>query len=81
LESFACLAARQGAAETAAQLFGAVEVHLAHAAARFDPNWHLEHDELIANARTQLGEATFAALWAAGAAMTLDEAVTLVGTI
>ena len=37
----------------------------------------LEHDHLVASVRTQLGEATFAATWAAGAAMTLDEAVAL----
>lgn len=75
LEAFACLAARQGQAETAARLFGAVEVYLAPTEGQFDPTLRLEHDRLVAIARTQLGEAAFAAAWAAGAAMTLDEAV------
>jgi hypothetical protein len=36
-----------------------------------------EYDYLVASARTQLGEASFAAAWAAGAAMTLNEAAAL----
>jgi hypothetical protein len=48
--------------------------------ARFDPKWQREHTHLVASARTQLGEATFAAAWAAGAAMTLDQAKVLIET-
>jgi hypothetical protein len=44
----------------------------------FDPIWRQEHQQFVATARTELGEAAFAAAWAAGAAMTLDEAVALV---
>jgi tetratricopeptide (TPR) repeat protein len=83
LEAFACLAARQGQAEAAGRLFGATERHLATTHMPFGPTWYLvhdqEHDQLVASARTQLGEAAFAAAWAAGAAMTLDEAVALAG--
>jgi predicted ATPase/DNA-binding SARP family transcriptional activator len=77
LEAFACLVTRQGQAEAAARLFGATEVYPAPTEALFEPTWRREHDHLIAIARTQLGEAAFSAAWAAGAAMTLDEAVVL----
>jgi hypothetical protein len=43
-----------------------------------DPAWQREHDQLVAQARAHLGEADFAAAWAVGAALTLDEAVALV---
>jgi tetratricopeptide (TPR) repeat protein len=78
LEAFAYLSARQGQAEAAARLFGATEVYSTRPVLRFDPTWRLEHDQCVALARAQMGEATFAAAWAAGAAMTLDEAVALV---
>jgi predicted ATPase len=85
LNAFACLAARQGEAEAAARLFGAIDkhfaasdIHLTSIRTPFDPNWRQEYEHLLALARTQLGEAAFAAAWAAGAAMTLDEAVALV---
>jgi predicted ATPase/Tfp pilus assembly protein PilF len=77
LEAFACLASRQGEAEAAARLFGAAETYFVTTKAPFEPTWRREHDRLVAGARTQLGEATFAAAWAAGAAMTLDEAAVL----
>jgi tetratricopeptide (TPR) repeat protein len=85
LESFACLASRQGEMEMAARLFGATEMHVGASDRRlsanqvpFDPFWREEHEQLVAVARTALGEAAFAAAWAAGAAMTLDEAAALV---
>jgi predicted ATPase/Tfp pilus assembly protein PilF len=82
LEALACLAARQGQAEAAVRLFGATERYLTATQGPIGPTWQLEHDQeydhLVAIARTQLGEATFAAAWAAGAAMTLDEAAALV---
>jgi tetratricopeptide (TPR) repeat protein len=77
LEALACLAARQEQAEAAAHLFGATEAYPAPSYAQFDSVWRQEHDQLVASARTQLGEAAFSAAWAAGAAMTLDEAVAL----
>jgi tetratricopeptide (TPR) repeat protein len=82
LESFACLAARQGQAEVAARLFGVVEPSFDFATTwvQFDPVWRHEHDQLVATARTQLGEAAFAAAWAVGEALTLEEAAALVKT-
>jgi tetratricopeptide (TPR) repeat protein len=75
LEAFACLAARQGRAQAAARLFGAAEAYFATMRTPFEPAWRREHDHLIASARAQLGEAAFAAAWAAGVEMTLDECV------
>ena len=87
LDAFASLAARQGQAEAAARLFGATDTYLAatnmslaSTQIHFDPLWRQEHDHLVDLARTQLGEDAFAATWAAGAAMTLDEAMAFVGT-
>jgi hypothetical protein len=77
LEAFAGLAVRQRQTAAAARLFGATALYSVPTLAQFDPTRRLEHDHLVAIARTQLGEAAFAAAWAAGAAMTLDEAVAL----
>jgi uncharacterized protein HemY len=78
LEALACLAVRQG--QAAARLFGATALYAVPTLAQFDPSWRQEHDQLVALAHTQLGEAAFAAAWAAGAAMTLEEAVALIET-
>jgi tetratricopeptide (TPR) repeat protein len=84
LEAFAYLAVRQGQAEAAVRLFGATARHLIPSYVPVGPTWYLVHDQeyehLVALARTQLGEATFTALWAAGATMTLDEALSFVRT-
>jgi tetratricopeptide (TPR) repeat protein len=76
LKAFACLAARQGQAQMAVSLFGATEVYPPPSETTFDSNQPF-HDQLLDMARTQLGEDAFAAAWAAGKAMTLDEAVAL----
>ena len=75
LEAFACLAARQGQAEAAVRLFGATAAYAAPAEASFDPVWRREHDHLVATARAHLGEAAFATAWAAGQAMSLEQAM------
>lgn len=75
LEALACLAAAQGQMEEAAQLFGAVEVHAVAAENQVVPVWDVEHKHWVAAAHTQLGEAAFAAAWAAGATMKLEQAI------
>jgi tetratricopeptide (TPR) repeat protein len=82
LEAFACLAAAQEQAERAGLLFGAADTGFAATDVRFDlpspwrdPNLRTEHDRLVAETRVHLGEATFAAAWAKGQAMTLQQAV------
>jgi tetratricopeptide (TPR) repeat protein len=62
------------AAQRAARLLGAAEVMLA---ASPGPLFHVprrEYERNIAAARTQLDDATFAAAWAEGRAMTLEQA-------
>jgi hypothetical protein len=54
-----------------------VEGHLAQSELHFAPYSRPEREQLVANARAQLGEAAFAAAWAAGVTMTLDEAAAL----
>jgi tetratricopeptide (TPR) repeat protein len=74
LDAFACLAAEQGEAERAVRLSGAAAT-LAPVEALRSPTLRSAHDRWMAAARTQLGEAAFAAAWADGAAMNLDQAV------
>jgi tetratricopeptide (TPR) repeat protein len=81
LEGLARVAAVQGRMERAAWLCGAA------AALREDKGWPLppakraEHDRIVAAARKALGGEVFAAAWASGHALPLDEALrdTLLG--
>ena len=81
LEGLARVAAAQGRMERAAWLCGAA------AALREDKGWPLppakraEHDRIVAAARKALGGEVFAAAWASGHALPLDEALrdTLLG--
>ena len=76
LEGLARVAAAQGRMERAARLCGAA------AALREDKGWPLppakrgEIDRTVAAAREALGEEAFAAAWAKGHALHLDEAIT-----
>jgi tetratricopeptide (TPR) repeat protein len=76
LEGLARVAVAQGKMERAAQLCGTA------AALREDRGWPLppakraEHDRTVAAAREALGEEAFAAAWARGHALPLEEAVT-----
>jgi predicted ATPase/DNA-binding XRE family transcriptional regulator len=81
LEGLARVAVAQGRMERAAWLCGAA------AALREDKGWpnppakRAEHDRIVADARKALGGEVFAAAWASGHALPLDEAVrdTLLG--
>ena len=76
LEGLARVAAAQGSMERVARLYGAA------AALREDIGWPLpparrtEHDRTVAAARGALGEDAFAAAWARGHALPLQEAIT-----
>jgi non-specific serine/threonine protein kinase len=59
----------------AAHLFGAADAFLQRSGTLIDPSDQPEHDRNIAFVRAQLGEAAFEAAWAAGQAMTLEQAV------
>ena len=77
LGSMACLAAAQGHAEYAACIFGATE---ALREAMQVPSWkgmlyRDSYDHHRSSAQAKLGEDAWAAAWAAGAAMTLEQAL------
>jgi predicted ATPase/DNA-binding SARP family transcriptional activator len=75
LEDLAVVAGRQGRARRVARLLGAVESQCAAMGASppvADPTLY---DRTVTAARGTLGEETFAAAWAEGRAMSLDQAV------
>jgi len=59
----------------AARLLGAVAVMLETVGAAVALHVRTDYDRILANTCAQLDEATFAAAWAAGRAMTLEQAV------
>jgi tetratricopeptide (TPR) repeat protein len=74
-DALAVVAADQGCAQHAARLFGASETLYALIRFAQSPYERDLHERAVKEARAQLGEETFAAAWAGGAAMTLDQAV------
>jgi predicted ATPase/transcriptional regulator with XRE-family HTH domain/Tfp pilus assembly protein PilF len=74
LEQLAAIAGGRGQAERAAQLFGAAEAARRRIKAPLPPIEQPRYKLLVAAAQAQLDEETFTAAWAAGQAMTLDEA-------
>jgi hypothetical protein len=76
-----CLAGLAGAAtvneepERAAWLWGAAEALRQSIGAREAPASHATRERLLAQVREQLGEAAFAAHWAAGEAVSASEAI------
>ena len=75
LERFALLAARQKLPERTARLLGAAEALRAAIGLPLPPAERPDYERTVAAARAQLDEATFAAAWAEGQAMTVDEAI------
>lgn len=75
IETLAWIAARQGAAERAARLFGTAEALRERVGAALF-SWEAPgHEQAVAAARAQLDEPAFAAAWAAGRAMSVDDAI------
>lgn len=77
LERLAALVAAEGRADRAARLWGAAEVLRETINAPMAPASRAMHDQATAAARAQVGEAAFAAAWAAGRAMGLERAIAL----
>jgi predicted ATPase/DNA-binding XRE family transcriptional regulator len=75
LESLASLAARQGQGARAARLFGAAEAARATLGTPLPPSQQAYCAPGRAAARAALGAAAFATAWAAGRALSLDEAI------
>jgi hypothetical protein len=63
----------QGRPERAARLFGAAAAVRERFGAPLPPLFRPPHDAAVAAVRAALGEPAFAAAWAAGHAMSLDE--------
>jgi hypothetical protein len=75
LAGLASVAALCGQPERAARLAGAVEILREATGKRSAPASRANYERAVASARSQLDEATFAAAWAQGRAMSLDQAV------
>jgi non-specific serine/threonine protein kinase len=75
LEGLACTETGPNWAERATRLLGAANAFQATTGAPASPAEMADYQRTEADARAQLGEERFAAIWAAGAAMPLDEAV------
>jgi predicted ATPase/transcriptional regulator with XRE-family HTH domain len=74
LDVLALMAWNQGRAEQAVRLFAAGSAIREEVGATHSPNKRAHTDRTLAASREALGEEAFAAAWAAGAAMTPDEA-------
>jgi hypothetical protein len=75
LEGFAMLAVLEEQHARAAWLFGAVAAQSEHDGRRWSPQERSDYKGQVAATSAALGEQAFAAAWAAGRAMSLEEAV------
>jgi predicted ATPase len=78
LEGLARVASRVGHIERAAQLLATVAVLRKTIGTPLAPIEHHDHDRHLSLIRAQLGEELFAAAWAVGSTMAIDEAVTAI---
>jgi tetratricopeptide (TPR) repeat protein len=75
LERFAGVAARQGQTVRAVRLLGAAAAFRDTTTGGYWPAGHAVHAHTLAAVHAQLDAATFAAAWAAGQALTLEQAI------
>jgi non-specific serine/threonine protein kinase len=75
LEDIADVAGRVGRAETAARLYGAADAQRERVGRPVEGLFRAEYERDVAIARESLGEAAFAAAWAAGRALPPEQAV------
>ena len=75
LEGVAVLAAESGRCEAAARLLGASAAMRDAAGAPVPANDRADYDRLLDRVRAALPGAAFAAIWAAGRALSLEEAI------
>ncbi|MFN8474892.1 MAG: helix-turn-helix domain-containing protein [Anaerolineae bacterium] len=76
-EGLAAIAAAEGRPGTAARLFGTAETVREKVGVRLPPSEMAEYLHHVAIARTQMAEDEFAAAWAEGRAMSLEDALAL----
>lgn len=74
-EGLAGVACAQGQQERAARLFGAVEVLREALHAPMPPAARPDYEGQVATVRAALGESAFAAAWAKGRAMPMEQAI------
>jgi non-specific serine/threonine protein kinase len=77
LEGMAWLAAAEGHAARAARLGGAAKALEEALGAALHPVLRPSHDQAVQTMQAALGEAAFAATWAEGRSLPLDEVITL----
>jgi hypothetical protein len=77
LEGLSWVVAAQGQPRRAAALSGAADALRAALAVPLQPDRRAEHDRAVDAMRAALGEEAFAAAWAEGRALPLDEAIAL----
>jgi hypothetical protein len=75
LAGLATIAGERRQPEHAARLFGAAEALRESIGHPLPPIMRAEYDQAVAAARAQLDSAAFAAAWAAGRAMTIEQAI------
>ena len=75
LRSFAALAVKEDRAKHASRLWGAAEALYEAIGVPLPTNEPWSHPQLLAAARQVLGDGAFEAAWAAGRAMTIEQAV------
>ena len=75
LEVLAMLARAQEQPVQAARLFGTAEAALEEIGSSMQPSQNPRYETYVAEIRDQLGEETFAAAWAEGRAMRLEDAI------
>ena len=77
IEGLACITVGPGWADRSARLLGAAQAMQAVTGAPSPPSAMADYERTVADARQALGSERFEAAWAAGAAMSLEEAVDL----
>jgi tetratricopeptide (TPR) repeat protein len=75
LESFAFVARGQGQLERAARLFGAAASLRAHINVPMSLQEQVEYERELAEVKTRLGQAAFAAQWAQGQGLSMETAI------
>ena len=81
LEGFASVVAAQGELAWAARLWGAAEALRETTGAPLPPVEHVPYERAVVAACAQLGEKSFAASWAEGRLVTLEQALVTPGRV
>jgi predicted ATPase/DNA-binding CsgD family transcriptional regulator len=75
LDGLGWVASAEGRPTRAARLFGTAEALRERVGAAPHPPWRAEHERRVAATRASLGDVAFAAAWAEGRSLSLDQAI------